>query len=230
MKNWLEDAISHMTLSRPCEEYLLSRGAKRESFEMLGEFTWRTLKKPPPDPKFIDEFGELGKSLNGMLTVPLWSPKGKLIGIEAKSIRKKVLARYLLPQAYWNPVWVAYKDIAEKIWNGATVWIVEGRFDFYTMEWVVPEGDVVLSSLRAWLTPHHLDYLRRLKPFQVYIVYDMDETGEKGAKYACDVLNRDGIFTENIKYRGGKDPNEIWKKGGLPALQNAFSEFCFGGV
>lgn len=220
--SWLSNALSEMTLSEECEDYLLTRGVSRSSFERMGEITWQRLSDPSPHSFFRAKYGTYGEKLDGMLTCPLYSPKGEIIGFEARGIYEKKISRFLMPNADWNAVWLAHKDSAEKIWNGATVWVVEGRFDLYTMEWVVPPNDVVLCSLRASLTPYHIDYLQRLKPIQVNMVYDQDETGKKGAFFAQKKLNSVYIPCEIINFRGGKDPNEIWSKGGLPLLQQTF--------
>ena len=220
--NWLEKSLSQMTLNEECEEYLLKMGVKRSSFEKMGEITWEKLSEPSPSSSFRAKYGNCGERLSGRLTCPLYSPKGEIIGFEARDIYEKKISRFLLPNAEWNAVWLAHKDSAEKIWDGGSVWIVEGRFDLYTMEWVVPPNDVVLCSLRASLTPYHIEYLQRLKPTQVNVVYDRDETGQKGAFFAQKKLNSVYIPCEIITFRGGKDPNEIWSKGGLPLLQQTF--------
>lgn len=220
--NWLSNSLTTMSLSEECEEYLLRRGVKRTSFEKMGEVTWTKLEKPCPNSFFKSKYGEYGERLCDMLTCPLYSPKGEIIGFEARDIYEKKMTRFLLPKAEWNAVWIAHKDSVEKIWKGCTVWIVEGRFDLYSMEWVVPPTDVVLCSLRASLTPYHIDYLQRLKPQQVNMVYDQDETGKKGSFFAQKKLNSVYIPCEIINFVGGKDPNEIWSKGGLPLLQKSF--------
>lgn len=220
--SWLAEELKKMSLDEPSEDYLLRRGVKRTSFEKMGEVTWEFLSSASPERSFRAKYGDLGQKLEGSLVCPIYSPKGEVLGFEARSMEKKLISRYLLPKAEWNPIWLAHKDSAEKIWKGSTVWIVEGRFDLYTMEWVVPTTDVILCSLRASLTPFHIKYLQRLKPFQVNIVYDMDETGKKGSFFAQKALNSVSINCEIINFVGGKDPNEIWSKGGLPLLQKSF--------
>lgn len=220
--SWLSDHLQNLSLSEECEDYLLTRGVKRSSFEKMGEKTWERLSEPSPSVSFRKKYGNCGERLEDRLVCPLYSPKGEVIGIEARDIYEKKISRFLLPKAEWNAVWIAHKDSAEKIWNGCSVWIVEGRFDLYTMEWVVPPTDVVLCSLRASLTPYHIDYLQRLKPQQVNMVYDQDETGKKGSFFAQKKLNSVYIPCEIINFVGGKDPNEIWSRGGLPLLQQTF--------
>ena len=214
--------LNEMSLDEPSEEYLLRRGVKRTSFEKMGEVTWTPLTKISPELGFRVKYGDYGQKLEGSLICPIYSPKGEVLGFEARSMERKIISRYLLPKAEWNPIWIAHKDSAEKIWKGTTVWIVEGRFDLYTMEWVLPPTDVILCSLRASLTPYHINYLQRLNPLQVNIVYDMDETGKKGSFFAQKALNSVSINCEVIDFVGGKDPNEIWSKGGLPLLQKSF--------
>jgi hypothetical protein len=159
-----------------------------------------------------------------------------VIGFEARSIVEKKVSRYLLPEAAWNPVWVGMtSDVMGRIWAGSDVWIVEGLFDLFPLEWVVPPTDVVLGSGRAKLTDKHVEFLSRFCRGWVHLVYDNDPTGQKGMHGwtdsetgkrhlgAKDVLHRVGLKCRAVSYLGGKDPGDIWKTGGVPALKAAFA-------
>jgi DNA primase len=110
------------------------------------------------------------------------------------------------------------------MWDGANVWVVEGLFDMFAMEWVIPERDVVLSSIRAAMTRWHIEFLRRFHS-KVYMTYDRDETGRRGIQGyvddsgkrkmgAMDILRKEGLECVDVPYRGGKDPGELWDKYG----------------
>jgi len=226
---WLDTALTEMSLREDCESYLLRRGAKRESFEKMGEVTWEPPSFDIPSSIFCRRYGIRGEKLDGFLVCPLYSPKGNLLGFEARSTTEKKITRHLLPQAEWNPVWLAHKGIAEKIWSGGSVWLVEGHFDLYAMEWVVPKSDAILCSVTASLTPYHLTYLQRMQPNTVYVVYDNDEVGKKGSFFAERALKKLGLDARIINFFGGKDPNDIWRRGGLQALRQSF-QYQIGGL
>ena len=219
---WIQEALSSLTLTEEAEGYLLGRGAKSDSYENMGEGVWSKSPSPCEDPDFVERYGPYGESLEGLLVCPLYTPRGEPVGFEAKSMRKKYLTRYLVrPKADWNPIWIGRTDAAEKLWSGGEAWIVEGRFDLYPLEWVIPPEDVVLASVRAALTRKHIEYLRRLGVF-VNVVYDNDETGRVGTEKALHWLKRAGVPCRKVSYSGGKDPGEIWDQGGLSGLKKSF--------
>ena len=120
------------------------------------------------------------------------------------------------------------------IWSGGDVWICEGLFDKFPLEWAVPSGDAVLATVRAKLSDSHVEFLRRFCTGTIHMVYDRDETGRKATvgwvdaetgrkRYgALDALKRVGLKCVDVQYRGGKDPGEIWDHGGAAAVKAAF--------
>jgi len=79
----------------------------------------------------------------------------------------------------------------------------------------------------------HIEFLRRFCRGWVHMVYDQDPTGRKATtgfrddtgKWtpgALDNLKRVGLRCEDVPYSGGKDPGEIWDKGGIAQLRTAF--------
>lgn len=229
---WL-DVIKSFVLTPAVESYLHSRGAKDESIQALGLRTWQPLPEDAPDPVFRGRYGSRGERLTGRLVCPLRSPRGSLVGFEARSIEEKSVTRYLLPEAAWLPLWLGLVPATmEKIWDGGDVWIVEGLFDMLALEWVLPERDVALGSGRAKLTDKQVEFLRRFCRGRVFLVYDNDPAGKKGMRGWIDesgkrypgakhLLDRAGVTSEILPYVG-KDPGEVWRAGGVPALQRAF--------
>jgi len=225
MSEWLTEALSEaVVLTEEVEGYLLGRGGKLETIQDMELGEWTELAEPPPDANFCSQFGSHGERLKGMLICPIWSPRGVPIGFNARSMVQKRVVRYLGPRSGWNPLWEMRRDSVARLWQGSTAWVVEGLFDLFAMEWVIPAGDVVLSSIRAAMTRKHIEFLRRFR-CRVKMVYDRDDTGRRGVvgwvddtgrkrMGALEALKRVGLDCVDIPYSGGKDPGELWDKYG----------------
>ena len=232
--SWLEEALAACTLTEEVEGYMLGRGAKESSIAAEGIVTWRPSADPVPNEEFCEKYGKHGEKLDGFLMCPVRSPKGILLGFEARNIRQKVISDFRLPEAYWNPFFLGTRSAMPSIWSGGDVWICEGLFDKFPLEWAVPSGDAVLATVRAKLSDSHVEFLRRFCTGTIHMVYDRDETGRKATvgwvdaetgrkRYgALDALKRVGLKCVDVQYRGGKDPGEIWDHGGAAAVKAAF--------
>lgn len=237
--NWLAEHLATCALSPAHEGYCLGRGAKEESIKRIGVVTWQMMAVPPDlegeaNSFWIKKYGPFGEKLMGWLVWPLLSPRGTVIGFAARRTDVKVITRYLLPEAEWNPIWTGMcPETMERIWAGADIWVAEGIFDLFPLEWAAPANTVVLGSERARLTYKHIEFLRRFSRGQVWLIYDNDETGRRGVTGwvdetgkerpgGIDRLRRAGVQCRDVTYRG-KDPGEVWKKGGAAAMRAAFS-------
>jgi hypothetical protein len=234
--SWLAQTLAEQELTEDVEGYLLGRGGLEEHYRELGVVTWQADYAGITDESFLAKYGTSKDRLDltGWLICPIWSPKGKVLGFEARNTQKKALSEFVLPEAVWNPIWLGLSPNAmQKVWAGGDVWVVEGLFDLFPMQWVVPEGDVVLATLRARLTDKHVEFLRRFCKGRVHMVYDLDEQGRKATSGwtdqegrfrwgALQKLKRVGLRCRDVPYSGGKDPGEIWDRGGAKALLAAF--------
>jgi DNA primase len=234
---WLDDALNAMSLTEEVEGYLLGRGASDALIEAERIKTWTPTEMEIPDPAFTDKvYGRHGEKLNGYLVVPVRSPRGLLIGFEARNIHKKNIQDFRLPETRWTPFFLGTRSAMPRIWAGGDVWICEGLFDKTALEWAVPGKDVVLATVRAKLTDLHLEFLRRFAKGWVHMCYDQDETGRKATlgwndpesgkrRYgALEALRRVGLKCRDVPYSGGKDPGEIWDHGGVAAVQATFAK------
>lgn len=239
MTPWLAEALKRCTLTEPVRGYLLGRGAKESSILDLGVVTWTLPHEEKVGPEaFQTRYGPpRGLDITGWLVCPLYSPKGNIIGFEARNTKQKALSEFVLPEGAWNPIWLGLTPSAmQRIWAGGDVWITEGLFDKLPLEWVIPEKDVSLATLRARLTDKHIEFLRRFCRGRVHMVYDLDAQGRKATHSwtddtgkrrwgALDKLQRVGIKCRDVPYIGGKDPGEIWDAGGVAGIRAAFSRF-----
>lgn len=220
---WLQQAAENLSLSESTLDYLLGRGGSTASIEAMGLGEWNPLSSDIPDKDFSYRYGIRGEKLEGYLTVPIRTVRGELLGFEFRSMREKHIFRFLsVPKSNWNPVWIMHPESPQKIWDGGSVWIVEGVFDLLPMEWVVPPQDAVLASIRAGLTRKHVDFLQSVGTPRVHMVYDRDAAGRTATQKALKMLGRSGIPSSRVSYVGGKDPGEIWDSAGKNGLLKAF--------
>ena len=230
---WLQQALAACTLTEEVEEYLLGRGAKPETIRAERMVTWSSAPTACPDPDFSKRYGSRGEKLSGFMVCPVRSPRGRLLGFEARNINVKVIQDFRLPESKWTPFMLGTRRALPKIWAGGDVWITEGLFDLCPLEWLVPPGDAVLATVRAHLGRMHVEFLRRFCRGWVHMVYDRDGTGRKATtgfredtgKWmpgALENLERVGLRCTDVTYSGGKDPGEIWDKGGVTGLRAAF--------
>ena len=239
-QEWLQEGLlsSAADLSEEAFGYALGRGLKRSLIEELRIGIWSEPALESPDKSFVEKNGPRGKFRSGWLTVPYWSPRGKAIGVEFRTWDRdiKIVRDYRIPEAKYSPNFIGLVPSSlEKIWQGGDVWLVEGIFDM-ALAHVVPSRDTVLACGTARLTQPQAEFLLRfLDPSAtVHVVYDEDETGRrqqtgytdnKTGKWFSGVpdrLQRIGIRSRSVRYSGGKDPGEIWEKGGKQALAKAF--------
>lgn len=235
--NWLADHFSNLTLDEAHEGYFLGRGAQEASVVRLGVKTWRPLPEEAPFEDFRERYGDKGEKLEGWMLWPLLSPRGRVLGFAGRRYGEKTITRYLLPEGEWNPIWTGLTpEVMQRIWDGGDVFVVEGVFDLFPLEWVIPAKDVVLGSERARLTDKHIEFLRRFirRPGQqVWMVYDNDEAGRKGVHGGVDEtgkkrwgalqrLERVKVRAAALEYRG-KDPGEVWNQGGLAGVRATFN-------
>lgn len=242
MKSWLEEALASFGLSEDAEGYAMTRGMLGTRIQDVGVVEWdcKAVHSDATDPAFTEKgkgHGARGERFHGRLCFPIWSPRGQLIGVEARSWGgEKRVSQYLLPESMWNPVFIGLTPAAmARIWDGGDVWVTEGVYDMGSMEHVVPARDTVLSTLRARISVAHTNFLQRFCRGRVRMVYDNDPTGRKqthgyvdeatGKRRwgAVETLTHAGVRAADVPYHGGKDPSEIWERGGVDELRRAFS-------
>jgi len=218
---WLKQGFaSPLETYRP---YLLSRGVNSQS--TIHFHSWNPHSNVQ-DPRFKSMFGQQGERIKEHLIIPISSPRGQIIGLEARSLsedgQKKVL-QYRTPHSQWNPYLLGSQNAFKALWEGHDLWIVEGVFDLIAVEKCLSNGDAVCSTLRAGMDANTLASISQFyTPMStIYICYDNDETGRKKSLWLHKEMSRLGIRCVEWKYRG-KDPGEVWKAGGLQGLKKMF--------
>ncbi len=238
MRDWLTQALldSATRISEDASCYVVGRGLPSRLTEEIRIGTWVCPEDPPPDEDFNKRHGLCGMRVEGWISIPLWTPRGRVIGVEFRRWDgEKEVMKYHLPDSDWAPVFTGMvPSTLNKIWAGGDVWLVEGIFDL-SISHVVPSSDAILSCGGAKITNQQIDFLKRfLSPnSMVHICFDMDETGRNMANGyvhpdtgkriwgVTERLSKVGIRNRVVRYGGGKDPGEIWEAGGKSMLKTS---------
>ena len=238
MARGLTDHLQTLGMGEDAEGYLLGRGGEESLLTSLGVREWAVAPTRCPSASFSKRYGERGQGLEGMVIFPLWAPSGTMVGFEGRSWRQKVITGYRLPEAPWNPVLLNAPECAVKLWAGGSAWIVEGAYDLFAMSRVIPKTDSVVSPLKAGLSKAHVRFFARFCRNRVYLVYDNDESGRRATLGGVDpltkkkrhgamgLLRQAGVNVIDYRYRG-KDPGDVWSKGGQRELESVFLGRCF---
>ena len=225
ISTWLQDHLqTSCDLNDEHKDLLRKRGVDGSS--SVGFYTWSRAQTPAPCPTFAKNFGVYGEKAQGFLSFPIHSPKGEVIGLEARRAMpdgSKKVYQYRTPSATWNPYLIGSQKTFQSLWNGCDLWVVEGVFDMISLEKVVAPCDAVASTLRAGMDQVTMNMIARFagKGSTVYLAYDNDETGRKKTQWLNRQLLNLGVRSVPWKY-SGKDPNEVWKIGGERLLRRMF--------
>lgn len=240
MNEWLTRALlaSAEGLPEEAEGYMLGRGLPCALASEMGVGVWHPPQEQCPDSTFSTRYGPTGHRVEGWISVPMWSPRGRLLGVEFRRWDgEKGSQKFYLPDSRWLPVFTGMvPSTLNRIWNGGDVWLVEGLFDLAVAH-VIPAKDVSWGNGGAKITYNQLTFLKRfLSPSAwVHVCFDMDETGQNMAKGfahpetgkrvwgVTERLQRVGIKARTVQYRGGKDPGEIWEERGNEGLRHALA-------
>lgn len=205
---WFDESI---VMTDEMESYLLGRGAKRETLEAMNLGEWQ------PTPEAIQRHPE-SKYLYGWLACPLRTPAGKIAGCDFRNIHHKDVRKIFFgTAAEWTSLWVAPPNSFLKIWQHQPVYLVEGIFDMFALEWAVPSTAVVMACGRAGMTNQQMEALRRMQPSRVHMVFDMDVPGRKASQFVSSRLRKIGLDVIEHSY-SCKDPGEVWLKYGASGL------------
>jgi DNA primase len=240
VRDWLTKGVldAAANWSEELEGYVLGRGLPQQLAQEMQVGLWRPASSAAPDKLFKERNGARGEYRSGYMTVPFWSPRGRLIGVEFRTWgqEEKKVRDFRLPEGKWAPVFIGLTpSTLKKIWDGGDVWLVEGVFDM-ALTHAVPKKDVVLACGTARVSRNHLNFLKRFlsSSAMVHVAFDQDETGQRQITGFTDDatgrwipgvpdrLEKVGLRNRAVNYRGGKDPGEIWESGGREALTHHF--------
>ena len=109
------------------------------------------------------------------------------------------------------------------------VYLTEGELDAITLSQAGIENVISGTTGAGSFDPEWIDQLKRFK--KIYIVYDSDEAGQKGARAVAKRLGYNRCF--NVELPDGQDPNDFFLENDIFAFQgiaNQAERFALPGV
>lgn len=206
LKESILESMVDLFLSEEHEVYLLSRGAEREDIENWKIFTFY----PPLEFSYLEE----------SLVVPLFSPRGDLMGIEWKIDLNEKSKKIFFKENDPRPIWFGLPYEMDRVWRQRVVAVVEGYLDALVLKRVckIP----VLAAGTSNLSAAQILFLERFTD-EVRVFFDQDDAGDKGYWAAKKRVQRKDLkFTREIYGVRGDDPPKIWDRGGLNLLLKTF--------
>ena len=100
MREWLENALAQSELTEEARYYLLGRGATDEVIRSWNLKCFEPPAEPCPQQSLHKHYGAHFERVEGKIIFPLYSPGGKLLGFDSRSVEQKDLLRVLLPDAH----------------------------------------------------------------------------------------------------------------------------------
>lgn len=167
--------------------------------------------------RFLKQFNQ-GGSLEDSYVLPLTNTSGEICGLQFRPVDKSIkkYSDYFLTEL--EPVLFGLGQSIQHIWEAESACIVEGVFDLFPVQRVLPFSfSTITSKIRGDLLRLLLRLVRKL-----YVFYDSDSSGIKASN---DFLSEHGSKIEQVKvleYPRGvtlngkpiKDPADLWEAWG----------------
>ncbi len=218
---WLESAISEFEIEEEDKEYLLSRGCSEENIDVMNIKTWKRVEPGSIGKDLIKLVGKDQGRINNSIIFPFYTPTLSMSGFESRYRDTKKVFDYRSECCKWTPAVFGMNKYLDRIINGSPLWIVEGVFDFFAFEWVLPKGDAVIATFRASVSKNLSRMLYRFGN-SVNVIYDNDEAGKKGLEISLKTMRKFGVRCRSVSYSGFKDPGEVWDSGGVERVVDVF--------
>ncbi|MFC4760667.1 DNA primase [Fructobacillus durionis] len=177
---------------------------------------------------FIDRDGELVRDrFNNRVVWPIKSDRGQVLGFSGRSLDPDNPAKYMnSPESpFFNKGKLLYNlDLAKgNIRSGQPAMIFEGFMDVISAAMAGAGGAV--ATMGTALTEDHVKTLAKLTD-KITLVYDGDAPGQKAAKRSIPLIRSVAPQVEIgvISLADNRDPDEVRRELGLPALKQALEQ------
>lgn len=155
--------------------------------------------------------------LDDVLVLPLTNALGRVLGVQLRHVdqaRKGYMTYIADPR---GPVLFGLGQAIDSIWRTEKVFLVEGGFDLFPVQRVLP---YTVATLTARMTNLFARFLKRFVK-RVYVGYDLDSTGRdasarivktRGSDFEVRVVKYPHVCMSDGKV--AKDPGDIWEAWG----------------
>jgi DNA primase len=217
---WLEDftVFAHGNLDERVRESLWGRGV---SEEQIVSFRIGYTNGLPSQIKFPDDFrnwSHQGEKLTDSYVFPLTNFLGETLGFQFRSVERdsRGYLDFFLTRS--EPVLLGMAQAIPHIWETGTICIVEGVFDLFPVQRVLP---FTIPTLTSKVNETLLRWLHRLV-HRVILFYDSDSAGRTASrdfiiKYGSQFDIRALEYPRGVGLLGEKtikDPADLWEAWG----------------
>lgn len=214
---WLElfTQHAHERIGDREREALWARGVNDDQIKL---FRLGCINKRLPDLAYPPEFLEWcwqGRRLDDVFLLPLTNVLGQVKGLQFRHVdqARSGYSDYIPFED--EPVLFGLSQAMKHVWTSESIWLVEGAFDLFPIQRVYPE---VVATLTARVTSEFARLLRRLVK-EIWLAYDMDNTGRTQSRRVAQTYGRDFTIHEvslpQLSRPDGtrkvKDPSELWE-------------------
>ncbi len=164
---------------------------KQEDLDILGISTHPIMNK------MFD-----GGTKGGGIIIPLINNNGDLINASFRKLSdyNKLKYTHTCPDLY---VWGV-----EDIKKNDIVWLVEGVFDKYVLESILPEGSKVISTSSGSISPIQYMKIIHKRPSKINIICDNDQVGFRSSGIAQKIFLSNKIMCSTFYFDNSKDVSE----------------------
>ncbi len=217
---WVDDFVSFSrgNLDERVLEALWARGVSSDQIELfqIGHID-RKLPNTQIPSSFLEQFKN-GESLEDSYVFPLTNTAGEVRGLQFRPVDRSIkkYSDYFLTES--EPILFGLGQSMQHIWETESACIVEGCFDFFPVQRILPFSfSTITSKVREDLLRWLIRLVRKL-----YLFYDADPSGLKASN---DFLSEHGSKVELVKVleyprgvtlngRPVKDPADLWEAWG----------------
>lgn len=222
---WLDELTrgAQGNLDERVRDALAARGCSEQQVALYGlGYLNRELPEADYPPAFL-EWSANGTKLADVLVLPLTNTIGTVRGVQFRYVSRERAGYMDFIDGKDEAVLFGLAQAMPHIWETRSVYLVEGAFDLFPVQRVVPG---VVATLTARVTDPLLRVLRRLVG-RIWVGYDADDTGRRVTARFVKSHGRE-FDVRDIRYprvpmvgttKLTKDPGDIWETWGDARFQ-----------
>lgn len=223
---WLDDFVlqAHRDLDESIRESLWCRGLSDSQIDLFQVGYIGDSLPPLNIPSEFRDWSHSGAKLVNSYVLPLTNPLGEVLGVQFRSVDREVKGYqdYFLTRA--EPVLLGLSQAMPYIWESETICIVEGGFDMFPVQRVLP---YTVPSLTSKVSDNLARWLHRLVR-RVILFYDADSVGVRASAdftkmYGSDFDIQPILYPRGVTLPTGKtvkDPADLWEAWGDDQLSS----------